>query len=300
MFLLFTPFTFLYLVVYIMFLFSFFVSTNFYWCWISIEFLMLIFIGVSYTLFYNSFSSLLVYFLVQAFSSFSVLIFYVIQQPLLFTVRLLLKLSIFPFHSWFINSVYNFPNFIVFLSSTLHKLPIFIMLILYSLPVNYTLLWFSILLTFFISGFLMISTHDFRLLLIYSSVGNNRWLLISSFSGVFVFLLFFFTYLIRLLLIFVILGSNSKPFSFVFHKNLPPQIIFIVTFVSLSGLPPYPLFFIKIYLIYNLFFSLYSSSLFLLVIFSSSFLLIGYLRIGIKFLIYSYSNVVQSIFILKD
>jgi len=101
---------------------------------------MLLFMGIAYTLFYNSFSNLLVYFLVQAFSSFSLLIFYLFTSPFLFTVSLILKLSMFPFHSWFIRTVYSFPNFMFFMASTLHKLPIFLIFILYPLPIYYSLL----------------------------------------------------------------------------------------------------------------------------------------------------------------
>lgn len=300
MFLAFTPYTFMYLVFYVSFLFTFFVSTRFYWCWISIEIIILLFIGISYTLFFNSFSNLLVYFLIQAFSSFSLLIFYIFSIPFLFTLSLLLKLSLFPFHSWFISSVYYFPNFVFFIVSTLHKLPIFIMLILYPLPLNFSLLWFSILFTFFVSGFLILRTRDIRLLLVLSSVGNNSWFFLRSFSGMYTFLVFAIVYIVSLFTLFFSLGTSSKPYLFNSHHNVPLTNITGLIFVSLSGLPPFPLFFSKIYVIYSLFISTWlSSRLLLLVVFSRSFLLIAYLSILIKIVVYSYSTLTGFIFSIK-
>ena len=301
-FLIFTPYTFLYLMLYFMFLLSFAFSTNFIWSWLIMELIILLFIGMAYTLFYNSFSNLLVYFLVQAFSSFSLLIFYLYWLPFLFTISLMLKLSLFPFHSWFISSVYSFPNFVLFLASTLHKIPIFIILILYSIPLNFTVLWSSILITFFVAGFLILMTSDFRLLLVLSSVGNNSWLLISSFSGMVTFIIFVGVYFLSLLTLFFFLGSSSKPYVFD-SKNSSSVSTFslLVSFISLSGLPPFPLFFSKIYVLYSLFsYMQLASSLFLLVIFSRSFLLMGYLSILIKMLVYSYSRLARFVFSFKS
>lgn len=297
MFVAFTPYSFFYLVFYISFLFTFFVSTRFYWCWISMEIIILFFIGICYTLFPNSFHSLLVYFLVQAFSSFSLLIFYIFYIPFFFTSSLLLKLSLFPFHSWFITSVYSFPNFVLFLVSTFHKLPIFIIVVLYPLPLNFSLLWLSIFFTFLVSGFFMLRIRDFRLLLVLSSVGNNSWFFLRAFSGMQTFLVFSLVYIITLFLLFFSLGSSSKPYLFNFHYNSSPTNITNLIFVSLSGLPPFPLFFSKIYIIYSLFiYTELSSSLLLLSLLSSSFLLIAYLSILIKIVVYSYTTLSTFIF----
>ena len=289
----FTPFTFLYLLFYIFFLFTFFFSSRFCWCWISIEIIILLFMGISYTIFSNSFSNLLLYFLFQAFSSFSLLVFYLLSVPFIFTLSVLLKLSLFPFHSWFISVVYSFPNFTLFLTSTLHKLPIFIMFILYPLPANYTLLWFSILINFVVSGVLM-------LFLVLSSVGNNSWLFLRCFSGMITFMIFIAVYFTSLIILFISLGSSSKPYLYNFHQEASSLFNLSLVFISLSGLPPFPLFFSKMYVIYTLFNNTWlTSTLFFLVVFSRSFLLIGYLSILIKNIVYSYSTFTQFIFSLK-
>lgn len=301
MFLTFTPYTFLYLVFYFMFLSTFFISTGFLWCWLAIEILILLFIGISYTLFGNSFSSLLVYFLVQVFSSFSLLIFYIYRIPLLFTLSIMLKLSLFPFHSWFISSVYSFPNFMLYIASTFHKVPIFLILMFYSLPINYLVLWSSILFTFLVSGFLILSTNDFRLLLVLSSVGNNSWLLLSSFSGINTFIIYTFIYFISLFILFFTLGSSSKPFVFRSHSDSSSVLALILVFISLTGLPPFPLFFSKMYIVYRIFTGRQiSSSLLLLTVFCRSFLLIGYLSLLIKILVYSYCSSSRFIFLFKN
>lgn len=171
---------------------------------------------------------------------------------------------------------------------------------LYPLPINYTLLWGSILFTFLVSGFLILTTVDFRLLIVLSSVGNNSWFFLRSFSGITTFVIFAFVYFFSLLLLFSLLGSSSKPYEFDFHRNSPKSLTFTLAFASLSGLPPFPLFFSKIYIIYSLFSRTFlSSTLLLTTIFARSFLLIGYLSILIKTLVYSYTTLSSFVFSIK-
>ena len=140
MFLFFNPFTYFFLTFYFMFLFFMFSTSNFILFWVFMEFRMLIFMGVRYTLFVNSFSSLMLYFLLQTLSSFNLLIFYLYPNQLIFTFFLLFKLSMFPFHFWFANVCYRFPNFLLWLVSSFHKVPVFLILLFFHPPLDLSLL----------------------------------------------------------------------------------------------------------------------------------------------------------------
>jgi NADH:ubiquinone oxidoreductase subunit 2 (subunit N) len=137
------------------------------------EFMMLIFMGMAYTIFSNNFSSLMLYFLVQTISSFRIFLFYLYPNPVFFTLSLFLKLSMFPFHFWFLNVCYRFPNFVLFLSSSVHKLPIFLIILFFSPFMSNSFALVSAVSTVFLSGCIMLSSSDFRSILLSSSVGNN-------------------------------------------------------------------------------------------------------------------------------
>lgn len=136
------------------------------------EVIILFFIGLSYTLFVSSYSQLMMYFLIQAISSFFIFVRYLLDIQLMLTVSILIKLSIFPFFIWYVNLVYRFPNFIFLLARTLHKIPVILIISLF-FSLNSELLWVSIVLTVFVSGIMMLMITDFRIILVISSIGNN-------------------------------------------------------------------------------------------------------------------------------
>ncbi len=93
-----TPHSFLFLLLYVLFLFLMMCVEGFYIFWAMLEIRTLVFIGMSFSLFKNNFSQLLTFFIIQTVSAFSLLLFYVTNSDFGFTLSLLLKLSIFPFH----------------------------------------------------------------------------------------------------------------------------------------------------------------------------------------------------------
>lgn len=223
--------------------------------------------GLAYSVSTNSFSQLIVYFLIQAYSSFSIIIFYLLCRSLFLSVSILIKLCMFPFHSWFISIGYRLNNFILFLRTTLHKLPVFLLLLFFYLDTSSFIVEFSILFSILFSSFTMF-LRDFRLLLVCSSVGNNSWFLFSSFCNYTTFVLFFTVYFFSLLIPFILIGSFSKvPDS---SKPLAP-----FSLIFLSGLPPFPIFFSKIFIVYQLC-SLNSRVFIVLVLLLNSFMMSAY------------------------
>lgn len=173
MFLIFTPYSFLFFTVYLLFIGSLFTINNFYFYWFVMELIMLLFVGLGYTMFVSSYSQFIRYFLIQTAASFFILLFYVVDSNVFLTFAFLLKLAMFPFHSWYINLIYRFPNFMFWLTRTLHKIPAVMMIRFFNLSLDPVVLWLSIILNTFVVGFVMLALLDFRILLVLSSIGNN-------------------------------------------------------------------------------------------------------------------------------
>lgn len=288
MFLVFTPYSFLFFSLYLIFLTSLSTLSRFYYYWIVIEIIMLLFMGISYTVFVSSYSQVIVYFLIQVISSFFILVFYIYSIPSLLTIAFLIKLSIFPFFMWYINVLYRFPNFILWLARTLHKIPAILIIKIFILPLNLDLLWVSIILTTLISGLIMLTVIDFRIVLVISSIGNNSWFILSQIANTFIFLIFIFVYTSSLFYILKGFGSLSKPS---LHSSLNPDSYGLSLWVlSLSGMPPFPLFYRKILLILYISMNWELNYFFPLFLFFNSLIVVGYLQSIIKYFIYVYST----------
>jgi len=293
MLLFFTPYTFLFLSFYFLFLLFMFSCSNFVIFWVFMEFIILIFMGVSYTLFLNNFSSLILYFLLQTVSSFRILLFYLYPVSILFSMFVCIKLSIFPFHFWFINICYRFPNFVLFLVSSFHKIPIFLIFLIFSPLYNFYFIVCSSILTILISGAIMLRSLDFRAIIVSSSVGNNSWFLLSSFVDFFSFILFFSVYCFFLILLFIEIGVFSKPLVSSLSKG-NHLLLFYVIFIR--GLPPFPIFFSKMYILFSII-AAYSFNIYIfLFVVSSCFILIGYVYSLAKYFTHSFSS--QSLYVI--
>jgi len=222
--------------------------SDFYLFWFVIELCMLLFIGVRYRVFSTGFSRLIVYFLVQTLASFSILVCYTLSYPGFFLFFILLKLSIFPFHSWFLSVVYSFPSLPLFLVSSFHKLPSFLLVVLFSSGRARGVLSLSCLVSLVLSGRFMLSTADFRFLLLSSSVGNNSWFILSCLHSSFLLVAFLCVYSIFLYAVLRFLGSR---FSLRLRtKGSISLLVLTGCLLALSGLPPFPIFWFKLGLVF--------------------------------------------------
>lgn len=288
MFIIFSPYSFLFFSTYILFMFSLFNITNFYYYWSVMELIILLFIGLRYTLFVRSYSQLIVYFLIQTLSSFILLVFYIYNLPSLLTIAFLIKLSIFPFFIWYINLIYKFPNFIFWLARTLHKLPPILIIKIFSLELNLNILWLSIVLTVLFRGIIILIVLDLRLLLVLSSIGNNSWFLLSQIVNMFIFIFFLVIYSVSLFFLLNTFKGMSKPSVASSLSSNPYSLRLWV--LSISGIPPFPVFFGKILVILSLLITIDINYFFILFLLINSLIVIGYLQSVIKYFIYVYSS----------
>lgn len=285
----FTPYSFIFLFFYFLTLFSLFSISDFYVFWLLIEILILLFMGFCFSTFSLGFSCLIVYFLLQTVSSLSLFIFYSLSLPLLFTFFLTLKLSMFPFFFWFLGVVYFFSNFSFFLRASLHKLPSFLIVYLFFDSVSLILFVVSSLLSFLFSFGFMLSRRDFRFIILASSVGNNSWFFLASLCSFKLFVSYFFLYSFFLFLVVSQFGAVS--FSPTFHSGNKASL-FLFSLIFLSGFPPFPLFFLKLLVVYYSSFYVSPHYIFLFIVFSS-LLLAGYFRFLLSILVSSLSHSVS-------
>lgn len=250
MFLLFSPFSFLFSCTYLAILRALIRVSDFIYFWLLMEFLILLFMGVSYTVFTSKISSLIVYFFIQSLSSFLILVSFFLKSPEFFSLSLFLKLGMFPFIAWYISSLHFFPTPIFLLASTLQKLPAIFLLLNTGIVFSVSFFWISAIFGFILRGVLMLSSQSIRLLLVASSVSNNGWLLLASQASLLRVSIFVTVYFSLLFIVLKLFSQLSEVTHFTSHL---PSLTSLTLLCSLSGVPPSPLFLGKIYIILRLF-----------------------------------------------
>jgi hypothetical protein len=291
----FTPFSYLFFICYFMFLISLFTFSDFFVFWTVIEFSSLVFIGLSFRIFRSGYSQLISYFLIQALASLILITSYIYSSSFFFTLALIIKLSIFPFIFWFINIIVRFSNFILWLTIRLHKIPAVLIVYNFTIFLNLNLLFISLILSVFFSGVLIISTLNLRFLLILASVGNNAWFILSQYLRIIFLLLFITFYSLLLFITFYSLSSYSKEIS----SNVQSKNIISLLILRMSGLPPFPLFYFKLYIIYSLIMLSFNLTYFSLFLLLSSFILIGYVHYLFKYYTRYFNNISNIVLINK-
>lgn len=258
-----------------------------FWC--IMEFRTLVFIGLCYSSFKNLFSILLIFFIIQSYSAFILLIFFSLNIPIGFTFAILLKLSMFPFYFWYLRVIPFFSNFMFFFSSTFFKVPSILIVHNFFSLLDNKIIVISVIITIFVGALVIIKANDLRLVLISSSVVNNSWFLIAQFQRLFIFFSYFIFYFTALLLIIIIIGSKSSTNSLnsPTYSNVLPITLLLLT---LAGLPPFPLFFPKMLVVYYFTVNAASVLYIIFIILVSILTLIGYLKHVFRVLMFNYSN----------
>ena len=260
-----------------MFLISLFTFSDFFVFWTVIEFSSLVFMGLAFRIFRRGYSQLIRYFLIQALASLIIITSYIYNSSFFFTFGLILKLSMFPFNFWFINLIVRFSNFILWLTISLHKIPAILIIYNFRINLDLNLFFLTIILSVFSRGVLIISTLNLRYLLVIASIGNNAWFILSQYIRIIFFLLF---------LTFYSFSSYSK--EIIFYSNNKHIIRLLV--LRISGLPPFPLFYFKLYSVFILILLHFNVTYFSIFLFLSSFILIGYVHYLFKYYINFYNS----------
>ena len=292
MFVVFTPFSYLFLSVYSLVLIFMFTLSNFYIFWIYIEIAILLFIGLAYTIFLHSYTQLMLYFLIQTLASFRILVFYTLDQSYLLYFSLFLKLGIFPFISWYLNVLYRFPSFTLLIRRTLHKLPPLFLFYLFYRSAYRSFILVSALLSLIVGGFYILMIVDLRYLIVVSSIANNSFLLLGIISGSLTSFFFFYTlYFFNMLLLLLRFKALLKPLVYSAREKAPIVLLLIALLLNIAALPPIPMFIAKFIVIYNyLLVNPVSLSFLVILVLCNVAIIARYCQLFIKYVTQVYSN----------
>lgn len=150
--------------------------------------------------------------------------------------------------------LYRFPNFILFLSSTLHKLPPLILFWLVYSQEFVSFIIISVALSVLVGGYYILTILDLRYLIVVSSMANNGFLLLSLISGTLAsFTMFYTIYVFNMLFILGIIGILVKPLVVVSRSKRFQVLLIMMLLLNMASLPPLPMFLAKFLIIYDFF-----------------------------------------------
>nr|YP_010882002.1 NADH dehydrogenase subunit 2 [Cacopsylla fuscicella]WID86676.1 NADH dehydrogenase subunit 2 [Cacopsylla fuscicella] len=261
--------------------------------WIGMEMNLLTFIFmILQTKTFNSTESSMKYFLIQSAGSLMFLFsitsqttfsnepffIYALTPPL----ALMFKSGIAPLHLWIPNISMKLSPTNLFLLTTMQKM--IPMLIMFS---SWTpLMKWVIPLNIIIGSLGGINQSSLNKMIIFSSINNSGWMMLSLTESMFLFYLFFIIYFkMNLLLMSFILENKIKWVTQIKSQNFFKKLSFISLMMSLSGLPPFVGFVPKWIVLKKMISLLPVTSL--ISIFMSIFTLFFYMKLTMSMLLYS-------------
>lgn len=171
---------------------------------------------------------------------------------------------------------------------TLFKIPSIFILSAFLPLINLNILLFSTLFTILVGGLVIIFSNDLRFIIIGSSVANNSWFALAQLSRALLFFIFFIVYCLFLYLVFstfgVLVSSSSK------NSQMAGNMSLIVRLMVLSGLPPFPIFYVKIFVVLSIVEVLDMSLFIILAITLNVLVLLGYMKYIFSYFIFFYAN----------
>nr|YP_006576073.1 NADH dehydrogenase subunit 2 [Membranipora grandicella]AEH99602.1 NADH dehydrogenase subunit 2 [Membranipora grandicella] len=243
------PSFFFFMIMIIMSLFMVFSSTNWFMLWLSMETALLGFLPLfNYT---NSEETmtLIKYFILQSSGSILFLAGLITSNSSLFMSGLLMKLGLFPFFFWVPSVLKSISWAGILMLTTLQKLPAMGVLISPPLPLQTNFMFMVSVISILISSILGFNQSNIRMLMAYSSISQTAYMLISLMTSAKLFLLYFFNYLITMSLLIYIINKNNvstmEDLSDEFSGTMN------LLFMNLMGMPPFPMFFMKMFLLFS-------------------------------------------------
>lgn len=267
----------IYFIFYALTLVNFLNSSSLLVSWISLELNILRFCVLLF--FYSeNFVRILYYFLVQRLGSFTMLLYLIFRDQgsstfsIVFVVSLALKLGFFPFHFWFYNVSSAFSIFSFFLLITWQKVPgIVVLFNSYREP----LFVLFVINGIFGSAIVFFSSNLVNLL-VSSSIYIGYWNMVVYCFYPAIFFYFYTFYVATLAMGFFCCSSY---FSSTVYRR------FLILAFFLIGLPPFNIFFMKIFFI-SLIATCFPFGLLFFILGVSFTCMIGYFRLFSKNLLY--------------
>nr|YP_010324898.1 NADH dehydrogenase subunit 2 [Haemaphysalis danieli]UNO54027.1 NADH dehydrogenase subunit 2 [Haemaphysalis danieli] len=228
------------------------ITSNFWFIfWIMMEMNMMMFIIIMKNNKMENSFSMIMYFIIQSFSSilfFMGSLFSLIQLSflieLLINISVLIKMAMIPFHFWLISisEILDFNSFLMIL--TIQKIiPLFILT-----KIKMEISFFVSIISLIFSVILAFNLKIFKKILIFSSVSHQSWLIMLIFNMSNFWISYMIIYFMMIYSAIKILKKNNinSMYTFFFKKMLMNEkISMFITMMSLGGMPPFIGFFIK-------------------------------------------------------
>lgn len=240
-------------IVYAFFILIFLSSNSLVMYWLLTELNLILFIVMIHKfkpgLRFNKFSLLLFYFVVQSLGRIVLIIrFCFIESGESFYKWILiagvvLKIGLWPLHSWFFLFSLNLSSFFFFLIVRIQKFPGIILLF----SLNFEILVLTLTLRIVFGCFFLFQSVDLFKALACSSLYSRFWFYLFFLHSLINFFMFFIVYVISIFLVCIMKDV------FNIYKRFTLIFILISCLIFLSGLPPFSMFFFKFRLIENLY-----------------------------------------------
>lgn len=228
------PFQWFFIYIYFIILLNILYINNILHLWIIIEIITFIIFRFFFSKEKTFFLNLINIFIIQRLSSLIILLFYYNYNVIIIYFRIFIKIGIFPLNFWFYSTIKNRSNDIFIFITIFQKIPLLFLFNFINFYNN--IIYIFILLNLFYSNIIIIKLNNIKDLLIFSSISNNSWILLSL-RNILKGFNYLFIYAISLLLILYYLKNRI--------------IIKIINILNLRGLPPFILFFNKIDIFLN-------------------------------------------------
>lgn len=183
---------------------------------------------------------------------------YIKFRVIFIILGLLGKLGLFPFYFWIPKVVLGFGNVNNFFLFTFQKIgPLFLLesIINYSIIQNYFFV-ILVIFSFIISRVIGSFQRCFLGFISYSSIGHGGWIILSILCSLKLRTFYLFFYIIVLFFFFFFIEEEKKKIILEvigFKINSLIKIIIICLIgIIMSGLPPFPIFFLKIWILYKI------------------------------------------------
>nr|YP_009502241.1 NADH dehydrogenase subunit 2 [Acizzia uncatoides]AWU48809.1 NADH dehydrogenase subunit 2 [Acizzia uncatoides] len=194
----------------------------------------------------NSIECTMKYFLIQSagstlflFSMGSHMIFYnemFMISAILTPIALILKSGMAPLHTWTPPIVMKFNPKSLFLFLSMQKItPVIILFSSWS-----TMFKWVIFVNIIIGSIGGVTQSSFQKMMVYSSINNSGWMMMSISESLFLFMLFFITYLFMTKMLLNFMEQNKIKWMIQINScGMEAKIHYVSMMISMSGLPPF-------------------------------------------------------------
>nr|YP_007475041.1 NADH dehydrogenase subunit 2 [Haemaphysalis inermis]AFU55290.1 NADH dehydrogenase subunit 2 [Haemaphysalis inermis] len=229
------------------------ISSKFWFIfWLMMEMNMMMFIPILKNNKIHSCNSMITYFIIQSFSStlffFSSTMMFMNEISMfsyIMNISILIKLAIVPFHFWLTMISESLDTLSMFLMLTVQKMiPLFILLLIKS-----NIILMMGLISSIFGSIMALNSKFMKKILIFSSISHLGWMIVLIYAESNFWISYLLMYTLIIYNILKLMKKNNLiKMSTFFLKNMPisEKISLICLMMSLSGMPPFIGFFIKL------------------------------------------------------